>query len=584
VAVNDKSVLDGPWLVDNPPSQTYPVYTRANVGEVFPDPVTPMSWTIAGIRGAEWGWRDALVRFGVFDADEFSTEQLEVLGVFGGYCYLNVSVSRIMGVRTPGLTPEAIDFSFFGTQPDVPPYEPRAQDESPAHTARAGATLQDVLTASDVAGLDDQRRSIAALRAARPDLAAMSDQELVARVREVMGQWFRPLFEQHLFNLYSATVPAGIIAGVCDALGDPTLAMRLVAGLGGVDSAAPSWAMWALGRQVAASPTLRAAFDAGLDGLADRLRVDGDEQVEAFVGDFDRFLYEFGSRGCNEWEMRSATWETEPDLALAAIDRMRLAPDGADPQRHHDAVAADRLALQPTVLAQLEADPDAAGQLAAALAAAAVWFPARERSKTTIIRMVHECRVMMHELGRRMVERGHFADVGDFAMLREDELDAFLADPTAFVGTIVDRKEWYDELARREPPFIVVGAHEPASSWPRRDGRVAEVAGAGDVLAGIPGCPGQATGRAKVIHDPADPRELEPGDVLVAPLTDPAWTPLFVPAAAVVVDVGAQLSHAVIVSRELGIPCVVSVTAGTERIPDGALVTVDGTAGTVTVH
>jgi pyruvate,water dikinase len=66
-------------------------------------------------------------------------------------------------------------------------------------------------------------------------------------------------------------------------------------------------------------------------------------------------------------------------------------------------------------------------------------------------------------------------------------------------------------------------------------------------------------------------------------MTDPAWTPLFVPAAAVVVDVGAPLSHAIIVSRELGIPCVVSVNEATQRIPDGALVEVDGTTGVVTV-
>jgi pyruvate,water dikinase len=76
---------------------------------------------------------------------------------------------------------------------------------------------------------------------------------------------------------------------------------------------------------------------------------------------------------------------------------------------------------------------------------------------------------------------------------------------------------------------------------------------------------------------------LEPGEILVAPLTDPAWTPLFVPAAAVVVDVGAQVSHAIIVSRELGIPCVVSVTGASQRIPDGTMVVVDGDSGTVTI-
>jgi pyruvate,water dikinase len=70
---------------------------------------------------------------------------------------------------------------------------------------------------------------------------------------------------------------------------------------------------------------------------------------------------------------------------------------------------------------------------------------------------------------------------------------------------------------------------------------------------------------------------------LVAPVTDPAWTPLFVPAAGVVVDVGAPLSHAVIVSREFGLPCACSVHQAAQRIPDGALITVDGSAGTVTI-
>ena len=106
---------------------------------------------------------------------------------------------------------------------------------------------------------------------------------------------------------------------------------------------------------------------------------------------------------------------------------------------------------------------------------------------------------------------------------------------------------------------------------------------AGEVLAGMSGAPGTYTGKARVILDPADPLALEPGEVLIAPLTDPAWTPLFVPAGAVVVNVGALVSHAIIVSRELGIPCVVSVTDATERIPDGATITVDGTTGTVTV-
>ncbi|MFF2028613.1 PEP-utilizing enzyme, partial [Streptomyces sp. NPDC058171] len=76
---------------------------------------------------------------------------------------------------------------------------------------------------------------------------------------------------------------------------------------------------------------------------------------------------------------------------------------------------------------------------------------------------------------------------------------------------------------------------------------------------------------------------LEPGEILIAPITDPSWTPLFVAASAVVVDVGAPFSHAAIVSREIGIPCIVSATDATKRIPNGALIEVDGTTGVVTV-
>ena len=99
----------------------------------------------------------------------------------------------------------------------------------------------------------------------------------------------------------------------------------------------------------------------------------------------------------------------------------------------------------------------------------------------------------------------------------------------------------------------------------------------------MPGCPGTARGIARIVLDSFDPTALEPGDILIAPITDPSWTPLFVPAAGVVVDVGAPLSHAIIVSRELGIPCVVSATGATKRIPDGALIEVSGDTGVVTV-
>lgn len=567
------------WVVDNEPSQRYPIYTRGNVGEVFPEAVAPLSWTLAGIPRAEPGWRDALVRFGAFDYDEFDQDNMTALGVFGGYAYLNVSMSRVFAVRTPGLTPELMDQTLFGAS-DAPPYEPRPTDESSEHTARIQQTLQWILTTEELPELLDDQRKVEELVASRPVLSSLSNEELLAHGRNRLDL-FQHLFAQHLFITYAATVPVGIIQQICAEVGDPTLAMRLVAGIGDVDSAAPSWALWELARQVADSPALTAEFDAGVPGILGRLRAN--DEAEKFVAALDDFLDQFGSRGPNEWEMSAPTWGTNPELALAAVDRMRLVPVDAGPQRNWDERAADREALTAEVAAKLEGNPEVHGQFLAAVRAAGLFLAGRERSKTTIIKVTHESRLGFTEIGRRMHEAGHFDRVEDFAMVRDDEYDDFLANPATYRDTIIERRELFQRLQELEPPFILNSVVPPLDSWRRRGSNPVEVARQGDELVGIPGCPGDYTGRARVVLTPDDPTALEPGDVLIAPITDPAWTPLFVPAGAVVVDVGAQISHAVIVSRELGIPCIVSVTDGTRRIPDGATVRVNGTTGVVTV-
>lgn len=568
------------WIVDNAPSERYPIYTRGNIGEVYPEPVTPLTWTMGAIPASEQGWRDAFVRYGAFTPEEFSPGQIEILGCFGGYGYLNVSISRILGVRTPGLTPEQIDYSFWGEMPGVRGYAPLPTDEDPERTEAVQRTLQWILTRESLPELEADRAAVAAQREARPDFAQLDDQALVDFSRNRIPE-VRRLFAQHLFITYCATVPMGMIQQHCEALGDPTLPMRLVAGIGGVDSAAPSTAMWRLARLAASSGEVSEAFAGGVDGLLDRLRAGGPD-ARGWLDGFDSFLYDFGSRGPNEWETSSPTWETRPELALVAIDRMRVSGEERDPARTQAAIAAEREELGAQVLAKLEGEPEAQGELAAALRAASVFLAGRERTKTTIIRLVHEMRMAQQALGRRLVEAGVFEEPEDLSMLMEGELDAFVVAPASFSETVRVRKEQYRELFDLEPPFVVDGHVPPLSEWARRSRTVDQV-GPGASLSGIPGCPGKATGRARVVLDPADPTALEPGDVLVAPITDPAWTPLFVPAAAVVVDVGAQISHAVIVSRELGIPCVVSVTDATRAIPDGATLTVDGTAGTVTV-
>ena len=278
------------WIVDSRPSARYPIYTRANVGEVFPDPVTPLTATIGITPEAEPGWREAFARFGALDLDEYDPDNNEIIGVFGGYCYLNVTISRILGVRTPGLTPEIIDATFFGTQPGIPPYQPQATDERPDLTERVGATLQWILTTPDRADLMVEQEAMEALRDARPDLTTFSDQELVDRARDLMTTHFRRVFGEHIFTTYCATVPTGILQQAAAAAGDPMMAMHLIAGVGDVESAQPSMIMWDLGRIAAASAGLTAAFEAGIVDLPARLAdlaAAGDEDAVRFNGGFD---------------------------------------------------------------------------------------------------------------------------------------------------------------------------------------------------------------------------------------------------------------------------------------------------------
>ena len=573
------------WIADQPFDPKFPFWTRANVGEVLPAAPSPLSWDILWDSAARPGWRDTMVERMGLDEDEIDVRHPEVVGLFGGYGYLCATMLRVWAYRTPGFTTEAFDAAYFGDHPDVPTFESEAWHDNPRTTEVMtgwlgwvmGTMEQDEIEASRVLSLE--------VRAARPDLRSATDRHLLDRAIELQPI-ARRMFDQHINQSGAASIGPGALGAICAAIGKPEAALALFAGLGGVDSAAPSYAMWGLSREVTAAASLTAAFDSGVDGLADRLAAATaqDPAVAAFVDGFEGFLADFGSRGPNEWDLISDVWETKPDIALAAIDRMRLAGPDASPQLQTDAREQERLALTAEIETMLAGDAEVLGQFQAALASAATFVPGRERSKTTIIRVVEEMRLALWEIGRRAVERGEMDAPKDICLLFVDEV-AELAEGRLVdvAGLVRERRAHFEWLQSLEPPFIINGPPPPNTEWPRRGTDRLAAGQTGDVLRGMPGCPGLVRGIARVVMDPSDPGALGPGEILIAPMTDPAWTPLFVAAAGVVVDVGAALSHAIIVSRELGIPCVVSVTGGTSRIPDGAEIEVDGAAGTVTI-
>lgn len=563
------------WATDNPPSTRWTLYTRGNVGEVFPEVVLPLTWKLLG-RSAEIGWRRAFEQLGLLmPGDLDPDEDMVVLGVFGGYCYINASYVRLLGVRAPGGTVEAIDTTFFG-ESDAPPYSPRPGDKNPASSVRLLRTVLRLLRTSDLPELRDDKDAVAAYMSAYPGDEA-TDEQLLHHLHSI-EPLFERLFQRHIFNTFAVALVSGALVDLCTKAGHADKLVSLLGGIGDVESAAPSSAMWALARDAEASPAVKAAFDGGVAGLLDRLAADA--STAPWRERFDGFLAEFGSRGPNEWDLGSDPWAFRPELALAAIDRMRAAPDDHDPGRQAVRLGVERDAAIAAVAAGLNAVDRF--QFRKALAATTTFSQARERSKTTVIRAIHSARCAHAELARRIARRGGPGERWLTCLYTPDEFRAAITDPAPLGALVAERRELHQRLSGLVPPFIVDTVVPDIATWESR-ASAADPVRAGDVLRGIAGCPGVARGRARVVLDPADPRDLGPGEVLVAPITDPSWTPLFLAAEAVVVDVGATMSHAVIVSRELGIPCVVSAVGATRRIPDGALLEVDGNAGTVTV-
>jgi len=580
------------WIEDNKPSVKFPLWTRANIGEVLPEPPSPLGWDLVWETGTLLGWRDCGVNRLGTPPEEVSEIRPEVSGLFGGYGFLNASAFRVFGERAPGMTAQEIDEAYFGDHPDVPPFVPEDWHVSPSATEGIVQWMTWVMTTPDQPELEADRVAAEACRADRPDLTEMSNTELLD-LSHALTPTVRTMFEQHINQSAAAPIGSGVIGAVAAAVGDPSLTLKIIGGLGDVDSAAPSFVMWDMSRTVRASVGLVAVFDEGPRGLTAKLRKieasddpsfgEVNTDVVGFMAQLQSFIERFGSRGPNEWDIHAHTWETDPDLILAAIDRMRLAPDEDAPSKRLSVREAERKTVVAGVAEAIAGDPEAHGQFLAAVHSASLFLPGRERSKTSIIKVIHEIRMAAWELGARLVAKGGCDEARDICLLFADEIERGLDDPEWAAATVSDRKEHLDHLQQLEPPFLFEGEMPPIETWARRADLTAEAALSGEVIQAVAGSSGVYRGTARVVLDPSDPTVLGPGEILVAPHTDPAWTPLFVAAGAVVVDVGAALSHAVIVSRELGLPCVVSATSATKRIADGTEIEVNGDLGTVTL-
>jgi rifampicin phosphotransferase len=528
-----------PW---NDSRHGYFLWTNTNVGEAMPDVLTPATWSVVQI----------------FLHDVMATSSVPPYlsyGRVGGRIYLNLSVaatlSRAVGVsenRFRQLTEEV-----FGRIPDDLPLPlveaPRLTVLSSVapvalHVLRSAARdlwrFDRFLAASPERCVERRRR-----------IAAISDPGALA---ELWRSTVLPEFHAACWMLSAATRSSGISF--------VTTRQRLQRLVGATDANA-----------------ITAGLGAHSGELASLGLLDGLEQLADGRIDRETFNTTYAHRGPHEFEIATPRPGEDPEW----IDRQLAQLDPEVSYRH--LIEAQNAAREAAWARLTEAHPITARTIRQQLRIWARIARNRERARSEIIRYIWVIRAFA-------LRAGDLTGLGDDVFfLDANQIVAALEDQQPDPELIRAARSAYDAYrALPAYPTLILGRFDPfawAAEPHRRTDRFVEGGGSGAAdsaaVRGFPGSAGVVEAVVRVLPDAEHGSQLRPGEVLVTTITNVGWTPLFPRAAAVVTDVGAPLSHAAIVARELGIPAVVGCGDATMRLSTGDRVRVDGSAGTVTL-
>jgi pyruvate,water dikinase len=304
------------------------------------------------------------------------------------------------------------------------------------------------------------------------------------------------------------------------------------------------------------------------------------QEWDEFKSRLEKHSEEFGHTSF-EFDFMNPTPAETPELILDSV-KMYVEGKGSDPYARQREVVERREQTLQKIRSRFKLIPNR--WFDKALKWAMDMSPAREDSLADMGMGHTTIRRMLGELGQRFAANGALENVDDIYWLVEDEVNELasllersekLSDYSSKVP--VRKAEWREQM-KLVPPAILPEKSGWAKliPWARQNE-------SGNVIKGLGASAGKVTANACVMFTPEDFHKMKPGDVLVAVITTPAWTPLFTMASAIVTDIGGPLSHSSIVAREYGIPAVLATGSGTRRIKDGQTITVDGGTGTVTL-
>lgn len=524
------------WDVLQDPTEPSLHWTTGNIGEALPGVQTPLSWTLWGPT-IESGMRLSMRDMGAFSRAEskLPPKGEQLCQVFYGRGALLVEQLARLGDRMPGTTGRQVAAGVFGEAPDTIDYRPTRKRYPfvavgvPYQMLRIPGRLKPARTATEVFWQQqiDLVPSMTLPRALDTFSAA------AARFRRNVYLQSMALFCA-VQPMYDALTKLTQKTGV----GDPT---ALAGGYGGVPETEVVVDLWRTSR--------------GEIELAEVVR-------------------KHGFHGPMEGELSARVWREDDSPLRRLVSDYQNRGDDADPRLRDEARRQERFRLEKELLAAMPAAQRPLIKML--LRRAEISIPLRGMAKSAFLQAFDVVRATARHAGALLADAGVLADPEDVFYLSIDEL---LGGPTPAVQELVGlRRERRDVYLRLRLPEAWTGAPVPIVDEP-----VKARGGARDrTITGIGVSPGVVEGVARVVTDPAF-EDVQPDEVLVSATTDPSWSSIMFISSALVVDIGGALSHAAVVARELGIPCVVNTRDGSRVLQTGDLVRVDGGAGIVEI-
>lgn len=491
-----------------------------------------------------------------------------VLAMLPGFAVNRQFMEQMMGVKEP-LPDHALDAVLD------PPRKATLRDWAEITKTLTGLVASHIRLPETTRAFT--RRLDEALDLRGTPLEDLRPDELAAAYRrlqnDLLTRWDAPLINDFFAMIYFGVSRKMVRAWCGDA--DGTLQNDLITCQGGIISAEPARRLLHLAALAREAPELRTLLETGTPGEINAAL----PRYPVFAEAYHAYLEKFGDRCLEELKLESATLHDDPLLLLRSIARLAAAP--APPRAQPAGQPAETRAA-----AALAGHPLRKAVFAFVIQRTRNRVRDRENLRFERTRVFGRVRRIFVELGKRFHALGVLEDPRDIFFLETEEALGFVegAAVTTRLGALARlRREEFGAFPHDPPDdrFETRGIVALGHSYRQNEPAAPESAG-GAERKGIGCCPGVVRGRARVILDPRN-AEIAPGEILVAPRTDPGWILLFPAAAGLLVEHGSLLSHSAIVAREMGLPAVVSLSGLTAWLRTGDQVELDGTTGRVTL-